>query len=286
VKRADVKPGLYAYQEGKRGKLHPVLILDTSTFYANDAKSTGYYSKTKPGQPVFSRHDGWNGKGKWTATDGLGGMGSGTSPSTGFLASVPGRIGHGRSAYTRDVAVVSRGTLADALSLTLVRRERTERAISSGQPDRIRVTAAYPERRDDQPYYDTIDPRRLVGPWEDVTTAADEEQERRDAVDAERRAESAGRVAEARARWDRLIGLGLPAPHPDVAEPERRRYGMDDWEPVAFDQSLTAAYRLTAAQVDALLALIPEGATIPDPDTETEDDGWTLAVPPYERTRT
>jgi hypothetical protein len=284
VKRADVKAGvLYAYRPngGKSGPVAPCMILDTATFYANDSKSSGFGSQTKPGDPVFRRFDGYNGRDKWKASDGLGGMGSGTNPSVGFLASVPCRTGMGSSSLThRPAEVVKTGTLDEALSLTLARRERIVKSLSANGTDTRRIDACYPERTDEQPYYDTVEPRNIVGPWEDVTTGIEEETERRAAVDAVAKAESDARVAATQARWDRITALGIAGPRHPIAESKRWTYR---WEPPTYDQSMTASYRLTAEQVDALLALIPDGARAPDEEA-TEDDGWTLTTPPYERT--
>ena len=81
---------------------------------------------------------------------------------------------------------------------------------------------------------------------------------------------------------DRLADLGVPGPFHEYRESRRDHYGAV-WEPPTFGGP-SGYVRLTPEQFDALMALIPDGARVPDPDADVEDDGWTLTTPPYERT--
>jgi len=115
----------------------------------------------------------------------------------------------------------------------------------------------------------------LLGEWDDVVGRRAAERELEDDLDRIARAESAERVAAQDARVARLRALGMPGEMPPTDEWERggRGFETDTWSPLTFDTRNTDGIRLTNAQVDALLSLIPDGARL------AEVDEWEYAAP-------
>jgi hypothetical protein len=256
MRKQDMKAGVvYAYRESKYSAYQPVVVLDEKRLYwrlSGDAQKL-----TDGSQRTFTL----------CTTKGV-------TPgrSVGYLAAMPvddREFGKRDGTPPFDPKRLLTITLDRALSMTFKRgsgkSSDTLRFSQSGA--RVRVVP--------------INPRFIVGEWDEVMQANDDEAERRRLIEEDLKRESDERVAATKERVDRLAKLGLPGHLPEPAEKQNYRWGGgDDWTPSTYDQSLTGKVSLTLGQLDALLSLVPEGAVYVDPDEQTEDDGWTLAHPP------
>jgi hypothetical protein len=245
VKAKDLRTGVvYSYRQGTRwADARPVAVLDT----------TGLYRRTRtgvePGQPYDKRPTGGS------STFGY---------SVGYLAASyePGSLyGH-----PDDPSELLAFTVADALAAEHARLgpERTTMGEVFGRPGEVRV----------RPVALLIDPRWVEGPWDEVRQAKADAAEVTAAIEADRKAASDARLAAARARTARLRALGLPG---QIDEPQEWYRSGDTVDTPGTWAGNTGKVVLTAAQADALLSLIPDGAAWTPADTE--DDGWTLARP-------
>lgn len=250
MKIKDLKAGvLYAYQDSKYSGRKPVILLDVEHSYTHRSRDAAG-TWTRRDDRTVSLH----------GTYGL------HSSKTGFLAVVDSYQGYDNR--SEEVRAAARDRMQQQAARILRNGLRESFALKPGAEVRL----------------DAINPRFIVGEWDDVEGAAQialqAAQERRAALDAE----SAARVAAATARVEALRALALPG---DIAQPEESwstNYGgtgmPDDGKYSAVVSTRTV--RLTLDQVDALLSLIPAGARYVEPEPEpgnVADDGWSYAEP-------
>ena len=252
MKKSEIKAGvLYAYQTSKYRKPQPVVVLDVTKTYVSGAAKHGKVDPLSPrwverldhrGKPMFSKGDAF-------------------SRDVGFLAVGRGAARPGCEVPRPDsnyLAGLRKVTLADALGV------RFGDTIAGTVLSEIGL----------------VNPRFVLGEWDVVMGHLDAEAEIIANLSALNKAESDARVAAATARVKALRALGLPGTIDTPSEDRVWRSGVE--KAAATYSGNTKTITLTLAQVDALLSLIPEGATIPEA-VDTEDDGWTLRKPQYDQ---
>ena len=251
MKKSDIKTGvIYAYRTSKYDNALPLVVLDTTKTYATGAPRFG---NVPPGTPRWRPSVTREGKPI-------------VSPSSGYLAA-----GRGGRAY---ISESMRGPITDAelaglMSVTL------DGALA------LRFDAPVAE---DSPYRDlgVINPRFILSEWDEYTQKKQAIDELASDLAALAKAESDARVAAATQRVEALRALNLPGRLAQPVESKGFQYSEKDSVTPPTYSGNTATVHLTLAQIDALLSLIPDGATVPT-DLDTEGDGWTLRKPEYDR---
>lgn len=272
MKRADVKAGVvYAYRASKYDRIRPVLILDTG--YWRRASRSIHHEKP---EFEFVSHA--------TLRQRYLDAGRDYKPDDRF-AGGDQFPDCGLAGLDWDSSIAGRRGSNDLEGRDEAGKRLQRLARSQTVPKLLAAYAALKPgyRRFKRPADlrgHLFNPAWIIGDWDEVVSDVIDEEERRRIIEAEVKADSDDRVARAGKRVEALRALALPGEIPDAAEREVIRYGSRDWEPPVY-RGNTDHVRLSMRQVDALLSLIPDGATWQADDVE--EDGWTLRVPEYAR---
>lgn len=249
MKRAEIKPGVYAYKPGQWDYPRPVLIVANdywrSRFRRQDGETSAFYPDT-----VFRRFTG----GDQYPDSGLPGFDFGPAHQYGD--------GLGRRGDQAKMADHARRLLHQHRQ-----RRLTADTFAGLRTAKFKAPAGLRGH--------LYSPAFILGEWADWFAEYQATIEDRATLAERLAAESAARVAEATKRVEALRALGLPGTLADPRESEHQSY-RSGYSPPSWSGN-TGEVRLSMAQVDALLSLIPDGARFVEPNVA--DDGWTYAEP-------
>lgn len=237
----DLKVGeIYAYRQRGHGRRARIMVLDTVTRYRSGQAP---YGRTTEGTPRYKEAH---------PAEQTGSFGEDV-----YLLAATTTKGD-----TFKIEEGEAGTVADLRTITVAQALTERYGRPSTLPQGIRALL--------------VKPRWIEGPYEEVVEAEAREAEIKASVEAMAKQRAREVAAEQHRRVDALEALGLPGEiyRAIVGRPSSYR-STEAWSAHHADR-----VTLSLEQVDALLSLIPEGARVPEPPAEVEDDGWTYAEGP------
>lgn len=228
MKRTDMETGVvYAYQAGKHDVIQAIIVLDTTGLYAQTNRGYGRMTPEDAARPLHTKVE----KRLGMRTT----VGRYSDYRAGFLAATttnPTSGGYKRDHDKADPATLRDVTLDQALTHTYGDRAHHKPLVGT------------------QIWVDVIDPRFILGVYEDVMQADAEAKELEANIKAQEIADAEARMIAQEKRIDALRALGVTGKMPNP----RSRYSKSEGH--------TQSVVLSPAQFEQVMSLIPDGAHV------------------------